>query len=71
MSERVPLGRVADLMAPGRPLPFRVLDAQGRLLLAAGLTIQDGDQLRLLLERGACADLVEVEEARTRSAAEA
>ncbi|MDE2159211.1 MAG: phosphohydrolase, partial [Burkholderiales bacterium] len=44
---------------------------QGRLLLAAGQTIQDGDQLRLLLERGACADLVEVEEARTRSAAEA
>jgi hypothetical protein len=26
---RVPLAEVSDLMAPGEPLPFRVLDAQG------------------------------------------
>ncbi|MDE2370041.1 MAG: phosphohydrolase [Burkholderiales bacterium] len=71
MNERVPLGLVAALMAPGRPLPFRVLDGQGRLLLAAGQTIQDADQLRLLLERGACADADEVEEARARHVAEA
>ena len=50
---RVPLAQVRDLLVPGEPLPFRVLDAQGRLLLAAGQRIVGTDQLQALLERGA------------------
>lgn len=50
---RVPLAQVRDLIAPGEPLPFSVLDAQGRLLLAAGQRIVGADQLQTLLERGA------------------
>lgn len=41
-------------MTPGAPLPFRVLDAQGRMLLAQGQHIMDARQLKALLERGAC-----------------
>ena len=50
----VSLQSVAGLMAPGMPLPFRVLDAQGRLLLAQGQRVMDARQLAALLERGAC-----------------
>lgn len=57
---RVPLAEVHDLIAPGQPLPFKVLDAQGRMLLAAGQRVSDVRQLQALLERGAC---VEYEEA--------
>src|SRR5687767_6276889 len=57
---RVPLAEVGDLINPGRPLPFRVLDSLGRLLLAAGHVVHDARQLAALLERGAC---VEYEEA--------
>lgn len=57
---RIPLVEVRDLIAPARPLPFKVLDAQGRMLLAAGQCVQDVRQLQALLERGAC---VEYEEA--------
>lgn len=53
-AKTVPLQEVADLMRPGQPLPFRVLDAQGRLLLAEGQPVHDAQQLRALLERGAC-----------------
>lgn len=59
-SRRVPLAEVGDLITPGRPLPFRVLDSLGRLLLAAGHVVHDARQLAALLERGAC---VEYEEA--------
>lgn len=52
--QTLPLQQVADLMRPGQPLPFKVLDAQGRLLLAEGQPVVDVQQLRALLERGAC-----------------
>lgn len=48
------LQEVADLMRPGQPLPFCVLDAHGRLLLAEGQPVHDAQQLRALLDRGAC-----------------
>ena len=57
MSEQpttLPLESVRDLMVPGAPLPFRVLDAHGRLLLAQGQRVLDVGQLKALLERGAC-----------------
>ncbi len=49
----VTLQSVSDLIAPGQPLPFRVLDGLGRLLLAQGQVVVDLDQLKMLLERGA------------------
>lgn len=63
-AERVPLVQVRDLLRPGEPLPFRVLDGAGRLLLAAGQRIVDADQLRVLLERGAAVETLEVERVR-------
>jgi hypothetical protein len=51
---RVGLNEVGDLMAPGAPLPFAVLDNLGRLLLAAGQRVHDARQLNALLERGGC-----------------
>jgi HD-GYP domain-containing protein (c-di-GMP phosphodiesterase class II) len=51
--ERIPLGQVADLVRLGEPLPFRVLDAQARMLLAQGQKLLSEDQLAMLLERGA------------------
>ena len=62
-AERLPLSAVADLIAPGQPLPFRVFDGAGRLLLAEGQVIQSAEQLKTLLERGAS---VAKEEAATR-----
>jgi HD-GYP domain-containing protein (c-di-GMP phosphodiesterase class II) len=63
--QRVPLSEVAELMAPGQPLPFRVLDAYDRLLLAQGQRIHDTRQLQVLLERGACVEYEEVQRVRT------
>lgn len=60
----VPLGELLDLAAPGTPLPFAVLDSHGRLLLAAGKQLQDGDQLHALMERGGCVDPAEAQAAR-------
>lgn len=57
---RVPLAELADLMAAGEPLPFKVLDSQGRLLLAAGHRVLDPRQMAALLEREACADAADV-----------
>jgi HD-GYP domain-containing protein (c-di-GMP phosphodiesterase class II) len=57
---RVPLTELADLMAAGEPLPFKVMDSQGRLLLAAGHRVLDPRQMAALLEREACADAGEV-----------
>jgi HD-GYP domain-containing protein (c-di-GMP phosphodiesterase class II) len=51
--ERVPLNEVRDLIALGQPLPFRVLDAQARLLLGKGQQVVSENQLAMLLERGA------------------
>ncbi len=64
MKPRLPLAQVGDLMAPGQPLPFRILDGQGRMLLAAGQRVLDAKQLSALLERGACVDHEEAQEAR-------
>ena len=66
---RVPLSRVSGLIAPGRPLPFRVLDDAGRLLLAEGQHIDGPRQLAALLERAACVEYADVEEARRLQAA--
>ncbi|HLL10066.1 MAG TPA: hypothetical protein VK570_03350, partial [Rubrivivax sp.] len=57
---RVRLAEVSDLISPGRPLPFRVLDGLGRLLLSAGHVVHDARQLASLLERGACVEYEEV-----------
>jgi len=58
-----PLAEVRDLVALGVPLPFRVLDAAGRLLLSSGNKLVGDRQFAALLERGAwvereAADLV-------------
>lgn len=63
-AERVPLSQLGNLLVPGAPLPFNVLDGHGRLLLAAGQRIQDVEQLRALLERGASVTYAEVESVR-------
>lgn len=51
--ERVPLEQVSHLMASGEPLPFRVFDAQGRLLLNEGQKVLSDSQLQALVDRGA------------------
>lgn len=63
-ASRVPLPEVVDLIAIGQPLPFKVLDAVGRLLLNAGHVVQDERQLELLLERGACVEHADAEAVR-------
>lgn len=60
----VPLVEVRDLLRTGEALPFRVLDGAGRLLLAMGQRIVDADQLRVLLDRGAAVEGLEVERVR-------
>jgi HD-GYP domain-containing protein (c-di-GMP phosphodiesterase class II) len=69
---RQPLLEVSDLIAAGVPLPFQVLDAQGRLLLAEGQVIASARQLEALFERGACvvwAEAEAVRQARAQAAA--
>ncbi|MEP7102165.1 MAG: HD domain-containing phosphohydrolase [Burkholderiales bacterium] len=63
LSERIPLAELRDLLVTGQPLPFRILDAQGRLLLNAGHLLADEAQFESLMERGAWAErpLVEAE----------
>ena len=65
---RVPLPEVVDLIAIGQPLPFKVLDAVGRLLLNAGHVVQDERQLVLLLDRGACVEQADAEAVRAERA---
>jgi HD-GYP domain-containing protein (c-di-GMP phosphodiesterase class II) len=55
-SDRVPLAEVRDLLHIGSALPFRVLDAQERLLLNQGQVIQDEAQFEALVDRGAWAE---------------
>ena len=62
------LMEVADLLVPGQPLPFSILDAQGRLLLAAGQMVADGRQLAALFERGASVTEDEVKAVRAERA---
>ena len=61
---RVPLPEVRDLIELGQPLPFRVLDSLGRLLLGKGQTMLNERQLEALFERGACVEYDDVEAVR-------
>lgn len=61
---RVPLQEVTDLVRPCEVLPFRVFDAQGRLLLGEGHVISGEAQMHALIERGAWAEHDHVEQAR-------
>lgn len=70
-SDRVPLADVRDLLHIGSPLPFRVLDAQERLLLNEGQVIQDDAQFEALTDRGAWADRANVDAERKARAAAA
>ncbi len=63
-ADRVPLASVRDLLRISHPLPFRVLDAQHRLLLNAGQVLLDEAQFETLVERGAWAERTLVEAAR-------
>ena len=71
LSERVPLQTIRELLVVGQPIPFRVLDAQGRLLLNAGHRLVDETQYDSLLERGAWAERPAVEAERQARAAAA
>jgi hypothetical protein len=68
-SDRVPLADVRDLLHIGGPLPFRILDAQERLLLNEGQVIQDEGQFEALTERGAWAERASVDAERKARAA--
>jgi hypothetical protein len=63
-SDRVPLQSVRDWLRVGEPLPFRILDAQDRLLLNEGQMLIDTAQFDALVERGAWAERALVEAAR-------
>ncbi len=69
--ERVPLSELSDLIRVGEPLPFRVLDAQARLLLNEGQVLLGEAQREMLIERGAWAERVRVVAERDRRAAAA
>jgi hypothetical protein len=62
--ERMPLQTVRDLITIGTPLPFRILDADRRLLLNGGQVVINEAQFDALLERGAWAERGLVEAAR-------
>ena len=70
-SDRVPLAEVRDLLQIGSPLPFKVLDAQERLLLNEEQVIQDEAQYEALIERGAWAQRASVDRERQARAAAA
>lgn len=57
----ISLEQVFRILKPGVPLPFGVRDAQGRLLLAKGLVVQEQARLYDLLNRGMYVDVDEVE----------
>lgn len=52
----VSLQQVSSRLKVGSPLPFNVHNAQGKLLLARGLPIEDEQMLASLLERGSGVD---------------
>ena len=70
-SDRVPLADVRDLLHVGGLLPFRILDAQERLLLNQGQAILDEAQFEALVDRGAWAERNLVDAERKARAAEA
>ena len=67
--ERIPLSEVHDLLHVGHSLPFRVLDAQARLLLKEGHVLLNEAQFESLVERGAWAERSQVEAERVARAA--
>jgi hypothetical protein len=69
VSDRIALPQVRDLLRVGHPLPFRVLDEQGRLLLNEGNILIDDAQFEALVERGAWAERALVEAERVARAA--
>lgn len=64
-NERIPLSEVRDLIVVGEALPFRVLEATGRLLLNQGQVVATERQFETLVERGAWVERPRVEEVRT------
>ncbi|WP_119353779.1 HD-GYP domain-containing protein [Azohydromonas sediminis] len=69
--ERVPIDQLRDLIQLGAMLPFRLLDAQGRLLLGEGQVVATERQFEQLHERGAWAERERVEAVRAANAAPA
>jgi HD-GYP domain-containing protein (c-di-GMP phosphodiesterase class II) len=67
----VPLDQVRDLIQLGLALPFRVLDAQARLLLAQGQSVVTERQFDMLNERGAWVEYSQVQRLRGERAAAA
>ena len=67
--DRIPLNEVRDLLHIGHKLPFRVLDAQARLLLNEGHVLLNEAQFDSLVERGAWAERSQVEAERVARAA--
>ncbi|MEY4748148.1 MAG: hypothetical protein RIQ60_362 [Pseudomonadota bacterium] len=63
-NERVPLSQVIDLVRVGVPLPFRVLDEHGRMLLGYGQVVIDEMQLAALVARGAWVERPQVQQVR-------
>lgn len=61
MKPPVPLSQLIEQFESGEPLPFRVLDNLGRLLLAVGQRVQGARQVAALVERGACVEYAEAE----------
>ncbi|NWG74649.1 MAG: hypothetical protein HXY24_08590, partial [Rubrivivax sp.] len=62
--ERVPIDELRDLIRLGEALPFRLLDADERLLLGEGQVVATERQFEQLHERGAWAERERVEAAR-------
>lgn len=67
--DRIPLSEVRDLLHIGHKLPFRVLDAQARLLLTEGHVLLNEAQFESLVELGAWAERPQVEAERAAQAA--
>lgn len=65
-ADKVPVAELGDLIHVDEPLPFRVHDAQGRLLLNVGQVLASARQLEALVERGAWVERGDVEERRRR-----
>ena len=62
--ERMPLSEVRDLIVVGEPLPFRVLEASGMLLLNQEQVVATDRQFEALVSRGAWVERSLVDEVR-------
>jgi HD-GYP domain-containing protein (c-di-GMP phosphodiesterase class II) len=59
----VPIEEVQRKLVPGAPLPWNVRNAQGALLLAKGLPVNDETMVAALLRRGVFVDLCDINSA--------